>query len=207
MSLQPINNNRLPYRADGRIAPGRAPLEFYPTPPSATCALLSVEHFDGPIWEPACGKGAISNVLSDAGYDVISTDIGNYGFGEPSVDFLSETKPRAKHIVTNPPYGRGLADRFIRHGLAMTAKTGGSMAMLLNLAGLCHPDRHGSYLRRPPRTIYALDRCVCWPGGDPSQATKYTTQHRYCWLVWDDKVSTDTTFKWLSTGSFEDSGL
>ncbi len=62
----------------------------------------------------------------------------------------------------------------------MIAQTGGSIAMLLNLAGLCHPDRHGSYLRCPPRMIYALDRCVCWPGGDPSQATKYTTQHRYC---------------------------
>lgn len=35
--------------------PKRAPFEFYPTPPEATRALLSVETFDGTIWEPACG--------------------------------------------------------------------------------------------------------------------------------------------------------
>jgi hypothetical protein len=29
---------------------------FYPTPPEATRALLSVETFDGLIWEPACGQ-------------------------------------------------------------------------------------------------------------------------------------------------------
>ncbi|MGL1659540.1 hypothetical protein ACSTH1_23845, partial [Vibrio parahaemolyticus] len=38
---------------------------FYPTPPEATRALLSVETFDGSIWEPACGKGHIADVLKD----------------------------------------------------------------------------------------------------------------------------------------------
>lgn len=37
-----------------RSYPKRAPFEFYPTPPEATRALLSVENFDGDIWEPAC---------------------------------------------------------------------------------------------------------------------------------------------------------
>lgn len=206
MSLHLSNERRLPFRVDGRISAGRAPLEFYPTPPPATRALLSAERFDGSIWEPACGKGAISDVLSDAGNDVVSTDIGDYGFGDSGVDFLSETKPRARNIVTNPPYGRGLADRFIRHGLAMIAQTGGSMAMLLNLAGLCHPDRHESYLRRPPRVIYALDHCVCWPGGEPTQATRFTKQHRYCWLVWDALEAAETKFAWLSTAPFENGG-
>ncbi len=31
---------------------------------------------------------------------------------EPGRDFLAKRKPRARHIVTNPPYGRGLADAF-----------------------------------------------------------------------------------------------
>lgn len=46
--------------------PKRAAYEFYPTPPEATRALLSVESFDGAIWEPACGDGAISEVLKAA---------------------------------------------------------------------------------------------------------------------------------------------
>ncbi|MDX2159134.1 MAG: hypothetical protein SFW09_21730 [Hyphomicrobiaceae bacterium] len=45
------------------------------TPPEATRALLSVERFDGPIWEPACGLGHISNVLTEAGNEVVSTDL------------------------------------------------------------------------------------------------------------------------------------
>ena len=66
----------------------RAPFEFYPTPPEATRALLSVEKFDGSIWEPACGDGAISKVLQKANYSVVSTDLINYGFGESGQDFL-----------------------------------------------------------------------------------------------------------------------
>jgi len=46
--------------------PKRAAFEFYPTPPEATRALLSVESFEGDIWEPACGDGAISKVLIEA---------------------------------------------------------------------------------------------------------------------------------------------
>lgn len=34
--------------------PKRAAFEFYPTPPEATRALLSVEQFEGSVWEPAC---------------------------------------------------------------------------------------------------------------------------------------------------------
>ena len=42
---------------------------FYPTPPEATRALLSVETFDGPIWEPACGQGHIAKVLEAGATD------------------------------------------------------------------------------------------------------------------------------------------
>ena len=48
------------FRMGPQIAPHRAAYEFYPTPPEATRALLSVEHFHGSIWECACGDGAIA---------------------------------------------------------------------------------------------------------------------------------------------------
>ena len=44
--------------------------DFYATPAASTEALLSVEKFDGRIWEPCCGQGHISKVLSAAGYEV-----------------------------------------------------------------------------------------------------------------------------------------
>ncbi len=75
-------------RATRTTRPGRAPFEFYPTPPEATRALLSVENFDGDIWEPACGDGAISRELTAAGYNVTSTDLIDRGFGTGGQNFL-----------------------------------------------------------------------------------------------------------------------
>jgi hypothetical protein len=50
--------------------------------------LLSVERFDGDIWEPACGDGAISKELIKAGYTVVSTDLIDRDFGDGQADFL-----------------------------------------------------------------------------------------------------------------------
>lgn len=194
--------SRLPFGRDGRVHPTRAPYEFYPTPPEATRALLSVEEFDGPIWEPACGEGHISKVLVKAGYEVVSTDLILRGYGEGDVDFLREREPRAKHIVTNPPYGRGLGDAFVLKALELTAETGGSVAMLLNLASLAHPSRHELWTRHPPAVIYALDELVCWPEGRPELARSSTATHRYCWVVWKPGSGSETVFRWLRSGDF-----
>ncbi|OXT02745.1 hypothetical protein B7H23_07685 [Notoacmeibacter marinus] len=188
--------------AGASLGPNRAANEYYPTPPEATRALLNAEHFEGSIWEPACGEGWISSELTAAGYFVVSTDIDDYGFGTPDTDFLSTRIPRGKNIITNPPYGRGLADRFVRQALHFCEGTGGRVAMLLNIASLCHPDRHGSFTRRPPSVIYALDDCVCYPNGKPEQATRYTNTHRYCWVIWEPEHTTRTEFRWLSTAPF-----
>jgi hypothetical protein len=183
-----------------RISPGRAPYEFYPTPPEATRALLSVESFDGPIWEPACGEGHISKVLAAAGHDVVSTDLVNHGLGEAGRDFLVERTPLARHIVTNPPYGWCLPDAFVRHALTLTSSTGGKIAMLLNITSLCHPRRHDFLVAHPPAHIYSPDECICWPNGNPREATTTIAQQRYCWVVWTPAMPpSETRFMWLST--------
>jgi hypothetical protein len=40
------------------------------------------ERFNGDIWEPACGDGAMSRELAAAGHTVISTDLVDRGYGE-----------------------------------------------------------------------------------------------------------------------------
>lgn len=180
----------------------RIPNEFYPTPPEATRALLSVETFDGPIWEPACGDGRIAQVLTDHGHTVVSTDLHAYGVGEAGVDFLAETHPRAKHIVTNPPYGFGLADAFVSKALVMVGETGGKVAMLLNLASLCHPSRTERWKRTPPARIYAIDNIVCWPEDRYGPPPSYFTRHRYCWAIWTPDHSGPSSFWWLSSAEF-----
>ena len=175
---------------------------FYPTPPEATRALLSVETFEGSIWEPACGKGHIAKVLRAGGHTVVSTDLNDWGYGIPNVDFLKEYKPRARHIVTNPPYGSGLADDFIVKALALTAHTAGKVAMLLNLASLAHASRTAFWRQTPPARIYAVDSVVCWP--DPTrQPPRHFTQHRYCWCVWEPCHVGPSSFWWLSGADFK----
>ena len=184
------------------FTPRRLPNEFYPTSPEATRALLSVESFDGDIWEPACGDGRIAKVLTDHGHAVVSTDLNEYGFGEAGVDFLREREARAKHIVTNPPYGYGLADRFIRRALTLTQWTGGKVAMLLNMSSLCHRQRTDWWREIPPARLYAIDDIVCWPEDRYGPPPRYFTKHRYVWAVWTHGHKGPPAFWWLSGAEF-----
>jgi hypothetical protein len=73
--------------------------------------------------------------------------------------------------------------------------------MLLNIASLCHPKRHESFVRQPPAVIYALDECVWFPLGDPTRAAR-TPKQRYVWLIWDHAHRGETLIRWLSTAPF-----
>lgn len=89
--------------------------DFYPTPPECTHALLDfVKYLSlSTIWEPACGDGAISKVLTARGYSVISTDLRiDSGFGRGGIDFLQSEK-LADNVITNPPFN--LSEEFIEH--------------------------------------------------------------------------------------------
>jgi hypothetical protein len=106
---------------------GRHPLkdragDLYETPTEATLALLRAEKLPHRLWEPACGRGAIVNVLRAAGHEVVATDLVNYGEpitppGHYGIDFLMEHKAPegCECIVTNPPYK--LAEQFVAHAL------------------------------------------------------------------------------------------
>ena len=96
-----------PARAvDGSDRPDRFENSYF-TPPEHVFQLLDRERFDGPVWEPACGDGAISGVLASLGHEVVSTDIHDYGYPAQlrRLDFLKESPDFGfHHIVTNPPY-------------------------------------------------------------------------------------------------------
>jgi hypothetical protein len=81
-------------------------LDAYFSPPEATESLLAIEHGKLPrrLWEPAAGDGAISSPLQAAGFDVVASDIADYG-GEaitPGVDYLTAPLPSGvEGVVTN----------------------------------------------------------------------------------------------------------
>ena len=108
---------------DHAAGSGRAPLADHPddrydTPPCAVHALLRCETLPQLIWEPACGKGNIVEVLRDAGHKVIATDLNDRGCpaSRSGVDFLLlDPGIRADAILTNPPYA--LAAKFVEAAL------------------------------------------------------------------------------------------
>jgi hypothetical protein len=109
-------------------------VDLYETPAVAVEALLRVLPLPaGKIWEPACGRGAIANVLRAHGHDVVCTDLVDYGVDSTAtygVDFLKtiELPPGVTSIVTNPPYK--CANEFVAHALGLCP----NVVMLLRLA-------------------------------------------------------------------------
>jgi len=87
----------------------RRALDFYPTPPEVTIALMEFLKLKPcRIWECASGNGAMADVLKNYGHDVIETDL-NTG-----TDYL-ESKYNVDAIITNPPFN--LSAQFIEKAL------------------------------------------------------------------------------------------
>jgi hypothetical protein len=83
--------------------------------PEATAASLAIEHGRLPrrLWEPAAGDGAIVQPLRAAHFDVVASDLVDYGGANimVGVDYFTAPLPAGvTAIVKNPPYK--LAVRF-----------------------------------------------------------------------------------------------
>lgn len=75
--------------------------DYYATHPSAVYPLFDVEKFTPTVLEPACGEGHMARAISECGYEVVSSDIADRGFGEVSDFFVLRHTPY--DIITNPP--------------------------------------------------------------------------------------------------------
>lgn len=136
----------------------RADMDYYATEPSATDWLTRIEHFDGPILEPSCGEGHISQQLISAGYEVVSRDLADRGYGEVA-DFLSLKNTRWEgDIVTNPPYA--FAQEFVEKALSIIPE-GRKVAMFLKLTFLEGKRRATLFDNYPPEGCGSAMR-VCY---------------------------------------------
>jgi hypothetical protein len=154
--------------------------DFYPTPPEATLSLLAIERFERRIWEPACGDGAISQVLVDRGFDVVSSDLVDRGYGTPRVDFLMERKLLAPDVITNPPFKN--AEQFVRHALDLGAR---KVAMLMRLAWLEGSARKRLFDTTPLARVHISSRrLTLLRGGDEAVRGK-GSMIAFAWFVWE----------------------
>lgn len=174
--------------------------DFYATPPEAVEELLKHETFDKNIWEPACGMGHISDVLIKNGYNVISSDLIDRGYGIGGIDFLFHHRDGLfdGDTITNPPYR--LAQDFVERALQVI-EPGHKVAMLLRLSFLEGKARRDFFKRFPPVRVYvSSSRIQCAKNGD-FQALKNAggSAIAFAWFIWIRGHSSGSTeLKWFN---------
>jgi hypothetical protein len=165
-------------------------LDYFPTPPWATRALLEKvivpkvvpglekEPFIS-CWEPACGEGHMAEVLREYFKTVVASDIHGYGYGNAPYDFLTYDGPGADWIITNPPFGKK-TEQFVLRAIEL-AQVG--VAMFVRLQWLESVGRYENiFLNHPPTLIAFFSERVplCKGAWKPENSTATA----YIWLLW-----------------------
>ena len=172
-----------------RKSPANA-LDFYPTPPWATRALLHeiVEPLYGSefgsAWEPACGAGHCALPLGEDFESVFATDVHDWGYGDiRDFDFTMARRENAPGeidwIITNPPFVRAL--EFVQRGFEI-ARCG--VAMLLRLQWIESEGRYDTVFG--PDAPYAPD-LIC----------PFSERVPMIEGVWDPEASTASAYAWF----------
>lgn len=173
-------------------------LDYYPTPPWATRALiehLGFQKFRG-LWalEPAAGGGHMAEVLKEYFQHVESYDIHDYGYQYNAIlDFLDEGNHlKTDWVITNPPFN--LAEEFIQRARKI-AQCG--VAMLVRTAFIEGKGRYERlFSKNPPsRVIQFVERVSMQKGRLVQKGNSATA---YCWVVWEfGSVGAGTKLEWF----------
>jgi hypothetical protein len=174
----------------------RAAFDAYFTPQWCTELLCRAVRFGpetGPtwIWEPACGNGAMVDVLRCAGYWVDGSDLTDHGFGETGVDFLT-AKPEQEYaaIVTNPPFGT-LARQFVVRALEIVKPQMGMVAVLQRHE-FDAPKTNWPLFKYPYAMKLILPRRPKWSSED-----KASPRFPFAWYVFDYRWTGEPGTRWL----------
>lgn len=200
MSIQATSGDRAVMNR--RLDPADS-LDFFPTPPWATRALLRHVLPDacGVAWEPAAGEGHMAAVLGERFDEVYRTDVHDYGglhavgsFVGESIGLVGNPSHKPDWIITNPPFNT--AAEFALRGLEL-ARCGVALLVRSNWAE--GGKRYTSlFNRHPPSTIAQFSERVPMVKGrwDPSASTATA----YAWFVWEKPLAGATRFIWIPPG-------
>lgn len=172
--------------------------DYYATDPKALEIFLDKLKEDkfelhNNIWEPACGEGHLSEVLTKRGYNIYSSDLINRGYGWQS-DFLKVTNTNLKlDILTNPPYK--YAEKFVKKALEIQAN-GYFTIMFLKIQFLEGQARKKLFEEYPPKFVYVNSkRQLCAMNGN---FLKYkATAICYCWFIWEKGWKGEPRIRWI----------
>lgn len=173
----------------------RRELDFYPTPPEATHALMQFLMHSGildessTVWEPACGIGSMSDVISSYVPRVYSSDIRDTGYGDVG-DFLM-MKRNCDAIITNPPFA--FSEQFIRHSLNQSRV----VAMLLKSQYWHASKRVVLFNDAPPAYVLPLTWRPDFLFDQRKNGVKGAPTMEVHWTVWVNG-DTETKYKLLT---------
>jgi len=170
--------------------------DFYPTPSYVVEDLLNRETFNGKIWEPACGDGAMSKVFKKFGYETYSTDIINRDYGDAEIDFMkTENNFGCNNIITNPPYSMAL--EFVLKSKELLIEKDAKIAMFLKTVFLESSGRYEMFQDKefPLKSIYQYSKRVSlYKDGEKM---KNGGMIAYAWFVWDKSYIGKPTIEWI----------
>lgn len=184
--------------------------DYYATDPIAADLICGVEKFVGGIWENCCGEGHLSKRFNELGYDVVSTDLIDRGFGIGNVDFFKCEKALSDNIVTNPPYK--FAKEWVKHSLELI-ENGKKVALFLPIQFLESEGRRTLFRNSPPKFVYVcVNRVLCGINGDffarngigeiiynkDGTPKKMSNAKCYAWFVWEKGFKGDPIIKWVN---------
>ncbi len=165
--------------------------DYYATHPSAVYPLFDVEKFTPTVLEPACGEGHMARAISECGYEGVSSDIADRGFGEVSDFFVLRHTPY--DIITNPPYK--LQSEFVEHAMEVL-RPGGKLALFLKIQFLESAKRRELFAKYPPARIYVFSkRARTAKNGDFSSIGSALAC--FAWFVWERGYAGKPEVDWI----------
>lgn len=170
----------------------RKPSDFYETPYSMTVQLVEKEFFSTGevILEPACGNGAIVDILRDFRYAILANDLST---GHNFLTF----NDHVAYIITNPPFS--LAFEFVQKAKQCCDV---KFAFLLPLDYLHGLERFSNGIFDQLARVWVFVRRPML--GDPLRKDgKYRTgMQTYAWFVWDKYYKGPPQIDWIDNREF-----
>ena len=170
--------------------------DFYATNPKALeLALPQLKELglSNRVWECACGEGHLAEVLKKAGYEVISTDLIDRGYGVGGIDFLKCEKEFNGDIITNPPFK--LAEKFVEKAMDLVAE-GHKVFLFLKVQFLESESRYFMFKKHPLKEMLVYSKRQQCAKNAEFERYSATTQC-YCWFCFEKGYIGKPTIDWI----------
>lgn len=176
--------------------------DFYETPKWSTKKAVEVMLMDeilnkyDCVYDPCCGTGAITDVLSIYGFENIkASDIqtGDCIKGTKGINVYDIEDDACEVVFTNPPYHLMTKGNMLAEFQRIATN---KVILLLNIFYLSSKDRKQMLENSHLRHVYIhSDRVTMFPYGQEKPKNGGTKM--YAWYVWDKKYNGQPTISWI----------